>query len=129
VDVSRELVLPAPPEEVWEALTDPARLGEWFANEVELDPQPGGEGVFRWEGGEVRRATVHEVDVGRRFSFSWSDEESPEEETRVVFTLEEVPEGTRVTVSESATGPRACAGEWSSALELRSLLAGMAAPV
>jgi uncharacterized protein YndB with AHSA1/START domain len=129
VNVSRELVLPVQPSEVWEALTDPARLGEWFANDVELDPQPGGEGVFRWEGGEVRRARVHDVEVGRRFSFSWSDEESPDEETHVAFTLEEVPEGTRVTVTESAAGPRACAGEWMFALELQALLAGAAALV
>jgi uncharacterized protein YndB with AHSA1/START domain len=113
VDVTRELVLPAPPAEVWEALTDPDRLEEWFANDVELDPEPGGEGVFRWE----------DVEAGRRFSVRWSDEESPGEETHVAFTLEEVPEGTRVTVTESAPGPRASAGEWSSALELRALLA------
>jgi uncharacterized protein YndB with AHSA1/START domain len=127
VDVTRELVLPAPPEEVWEALTDPARLEEWFANDVELDAEPGGEGVFRWENGEVRRAHVDEAEIGRRFSFRWSEEESPAEESHVAFTLEEVPEGTRVTVTESATGLRACAGEWGSALELRALLAGVAA--
>jgi uncharacterized protein YndB with AHSA1/START domain len=76
VDVTRELVLPAPPAEVWEALTDSDRLEEWFANDVELDPEPGGEGVFRWEDGEIRRAHVEEVEAGRRFSFRWSDEES-----------------------------------------------------
>ncbi|MGH3047074.1 MAG: SRPBCC family protein [Gaiellaceae bacterium] len=127
MDVTRELVLPARPAEVWKALTDPDQLEEWFANDVELDPEPGGEGVFRWDDGEVRRARVEEVEVGRRFSFRWSEEESPAEETHVAFTLEEVPEGTRVTVTESAPGPSACAGEWSSALELRALLASVPA--
>lgn len=129
MDVTREQVLPAAPAEVWEALTDPGRLEEWFANDVELDPEPGGEGVFRWEDGEIRRARVEEVEFERRFSFRWSDEEAPHEETHVAFTLEEVPEGTRVTVTESAPGLQACAGEWSSALELRALLAGAAALV
>jgi uncharacterized protein YndB with AHSA1/START domain len=123
VQVTREVVMPATTEEVWEALTDPAELAEWFANEVELEPEPGGEGVFRWETGEVRRARVDEVEVGRRLAFRWSAEDSPEEETEVAFTLEEVPEGTRVTVTESAPGPQACAGEWSTALELRTLAA------
>jgi uncharacterized protein YndB with AHSA1/START domain len=69
------------------------------------------------------------VDVPRRFSFRWSDEESPAEETHVAFTLEEVPEGTRITVTESAPGPRACAAEWSSALELRAFFAKVPALV
>lgn len=108
MEITRELVLPAPPEEVWEALTDPDRLAEWFANEVELDPRPGGRGVFRWDNGESRAATVEEVDPLRRFGFRW------EEEGEVEFELEEVDEGTKVTVRETT-------GEFSAAIELRSL--------
>ena len=48
MEVTREVVFPAPPEEVWEALTDPEQLEEWFANDVELDTVPGGEGVFEF---------------------------------------------------------------------------------
>src|SRR4051794_41713077 len=55
VQIEREIVVPAPPDEVWEALTEPERLEEWFASEVELDAQPGGEGVFRWGDGDERR--------------------------------------------------------------------------
>ena len=40
--VRREIVLPNPREEVWEALTDPERLEDWFANDVDLDLRPGG---------------------------------------------------------------------------------------
>jgi uncharacterized protein YndB with AHSA1/START domain len=120
VEVTRELVLPDPPDEVWTALTDPGELEEWFANEVELALEPGGEGVFRWDNGEVRHATVEEVEPGRRLSFRWSDEEEGEE-TLVAFELEEVEDGkTRVTVTESA--PEASA--WGCALELRALTSG-----
>src|SRR3954452_21270291 len=56
MQVEREIVFPAPPDEVWEALTEPERLEEWFANDVELDVRPGGEGVFRWDDGEERHA-------------------------------------------------------------------------
>src|SRR2546423_15236029 len=56
VEIEREIVFPASPAEVWEALTEPERLEEWFATEVELDAQPGGEGVFRWGDGDERRA-------------------------------------------------------------------------
>ena len=54
--IRREIVLPAPREEVWEALTDPERLEDWFANEVELDLRPGGGATFRWGNGEERHA-------------------------------------------------------------------------
>jgi uncharacterized protein YndB with AHSA1/START domain len=116
VEVTREIVVDAEPEEVWEALTDPARLEEWFANDVELDAEAGGEGVFRWENGEERYALVEEVDVGRRFSFRWRD--GAGEETVVAISLDAVGPATRVVVTESATGPAACAAEWATALEL-----------
>ena len=38
MEIEREIVLPVPPEEAWEALTEPEQLEEWFANDVELDP-------------------------------------------------------------------------------------------
>src|SRR2546423_15414138 len=66
VEVTREVVFPAPPEEVWEALTEPERLEEWFANEGELDARPGGAGVFRWGDGDERHATVREAGPAER---------------------------------------------------------------
>ncbi len=115
MEITRELVLPAPPEEVWEALTDAERLAEWFANDVDLDPRPGGRGLFRWDDGETRTALVEEVDPPRRFGFRWTDRD---DEGEVAFELEEVSEGTRVTVRESTADPQACAGAFGTALEL-----------
>ena len=117
MEVTREVVVEAEPADVWEALTDPARLEEWFASEVELDPEPGGSGVFRWENGEERQAVVEDVDVGRRFAFRWRGDG---EESVVAISVQPVEAGTRVVVTESATGLQACvaAGEWATALEL-----------
>ena len=117
MEVRREVVLPAPREEVWSALTEAERLAEWFANDVDLDARPGGVGRFRWGDGEERRAVVERVEPERCFEFTWSDEE----ESRVAFTLEDDPEGTRLTVTESAPGPRASACEWSWGVELWTL--------
>ena len=123
MEVRREIVLPAPREEVWSALTEAERLGEWFANEVELDPRPGGEGVFRWGDGTVRRARVEAVEHGRRFAFRWHDEADDGAATRVEITLAETAAGTRLTVVESAPpGVTALAGEWSWSLELLASL-------
>ncbi len=119
MEVTRELVLPAPPEEVWEELTDPARLEEWFANEVELELEPGGGGRFRWDSGEERHAVVEEVEEGRHLAYTWSDETG--RETHVDFTIEEVDEGTRVVVTETAP-----VAEWGPALELRAFALAVA---
>jgi uncharacterized protein YndB with AHSA1/START domain len=108
VEVVREIVFPSSPDEVWDALTEADQLEEWFANDVELDPRPGGAGIFRWDDGEERRATVVVAEPGERLVLDW------DEDGEVEFTLEEVEEGTRLLVRE--TSP-----EWSTALELRAL--------
>jgi uncharacterized protein YndB with AHSA1/START domain len=108
VEVTREIVFPVPPDEVWEALTDPEQLEEWFANDVELDAREGGEGVFRWDDGEERHATVVEAAPGDRLVLDW------DEEGTVELTLEEVEEGTRLRVRESTP-------QFAIALELRAM--------
>src|SRR5581483_4775207 len=105
--ITREIVLPAPREEVWDALTEPDRLAEWFATEVELDLRPGGGASFRWGNGEERRAVVTEVEPEERLAFSWEDE------GEVEFTLADAAEGTRLVVRETSPA-------WSTALELRA---------
>src|SRR6266705_6258340 len=96
VQIEREIVFPASPTEVWEALTEPERLEEWFATEVELDAQPGGEGVFRWGDGDERRAVVREIEEAERLVLDWDDGGS------VVLELEPMVAGTRVHVVESS---------------------------
>lgn len=105
--LTREVILPVSPEEAWESLTTEAELEAWFADGVELDPRPGGEATFFWEGRGSRRAVVEEVDEPYRFAFRWDD--VPDGATRseggpgtqVVFTLHEHPRGTRLVVVES----------------------------
>jgi uncharacterized protein YndB with AHSA1/START domain len=108
MEVEREIVVPEPPGEVWEALTEPERLEEWFASEVELDARPGGAGVFRWGDGDMRAAIVRELEPAERLVLDWHDGGS------VTIELEPVVEGTRVRVVE--TSP-----EFAPALELRAL--------
>ena len=44
--VRREIDLDATPADVWDALTRPELLEQWFEADVELDPRPGGAGCF-----------------------------------------------------------------------------------
>jgi len=111
MEVRREIVLPAPRDEVWDALTDEERLEEWFANDVELDPRPGGAGSFRWDDGAERTASVEAVEAEERLVLRWDDGGG-----LVELRLEDDPAGTRVLVRE--TSP-----EWSIALELQASFA------
>jgi uncharacterized protein YndB with AHSA1/START domain len=105
--IRKEITLPSPREDVWEALTDPERLSDWFANDVELDLRPGGGASFRWANGEERHATVTEVEPERRLAFEWEDE------GEVRFTLADAGEGTRLVVVETTPA-------WSTALDLQA---------
>ena len=106
--IRRDIVLDAPRGEVWDALTDPSRLEDWFANDVELDLRPGGGASFRWANGEERHAVVREVEPGQRLAFEWEDEAG-----EVEFTLADDADGTLLTVTE--TDPA-----WTTALDLQA---------
>jgi uncharacterized protein YndB with AHSA1/START domain len=106
--VTRSVDLDAAPAEVWDALTEAALLGEWLADEVELEAEPGGAIVCRYADGEERRGEVELVEEAERLAWSWwrDEDASP---TRVELVLDAVAEGTRLTVIETAplraTGP------------------------
>ncbi len=102
--VTRTVLIDAPPEEVWAAMIVPARLEEWFADEVEADElAPDVEVLFRWEDGCERHGVIEDVQAPRRLSLRWSALDGAE--SHVAFELVEEGDGTRVTVIES--GPTA----------------------
>jgi uncharacterized protein YndB with AHSA1/START domain len=126
--VERSILLDAPPEEVWEALTDPAALREWLAPEVELDPREGGELLCRYEDGEERRGEVELVEEAERLAFRWWREDSGP--SRVELVLEGVAEGTRLTVVEPGLVPVAAfllAASWAAQLARLRLAVGLVA--
>jgi uncharacterized protein YndB with AHSA1/START domain len=103
--VERRIVLTTPREEVWAALTEPARLSAWIGAEVDLDVRSGGRGMARRGDGAMRRIRVETVEPPRRFVFRWWPYEHdgrPGHSTRVEFLLEEHEAGhTLLTVTES----------------------------
>lgn len=109
--IEREISLPAPPERVWEALTEPEALSSWFGARAELVPRPRARVTFRWEDGRERAAVVEEADHGRRLAFRWLPfERLPGGGHRAVgpgrveITLEPQEEGTRLRVTEWGPG-------------------------
>lgn len=104
-EIRRELVVEAPIEQVWEALTNAEHLSKWFGDSAEVDLRPGGRARFGWsEFNDSSEAIVEVVDRPSRFSFRWEAlRDTPVEQasTLVEFSLESVGEGTRLTLVES----------------------------
>ena len=104
--VTRSVVLPAEPDEVWATLTAPEELSAWLGDVVALELEPGGSLVVRENQGATRRGVVEAADPGRILSFRWrrlagaglSLEVGGA--SRVTFVLEADPAGTRLTVTE-----------------------------
>jgi uncharacterized protein YndB with AHSA1/START domain len=101
--VERELLLPAAePDEAWDSVADPERLGDWLGGDVELDPVPGGEFHISFDNGGEREGFVEELDSeAHRFSFWWR---RPDDElsTRVEISLVEAEDGTIIRVVETS---------------------------
>lgn len=106
----------ATPEEVFEALTDPAQLEQWWGTAEsyhtsgwQLEPSAGGEWSVRTTAPDGSEASVHGeyrvVDPPRVLEFTWAASWDDFVETTVRFDL--VPavvrgvSGTRVTVTHS----------------------------
>jgi uncharacterized protein YndB with AHSA1/START domain len=134
--VRREIVLPVDRTRAWELITEPEELQEWLADEVELEPEPGAIVRASWpESGEVRAGVVEEVEEERRLRFRW-DDGTAGVPSRVEWTLDDHPAGTRFVVVERplvalpATRPATHAGPTAAAWTARtSALARAAALV
>jgi uncharacterized protein YndB with AHSA1/START domain len=104
--VEKRVVYPVGRDEVWAAITRPEELSRWFGMEViSLDLRPAGRIVFKDGGGTSRRALVEEVEPPCHFVFRWlptpAGGPARDPGSRVDFFLEEVPEGTALTVVET----------------------------
>src|SRR5215217_7352262 len=102
--VRREIVLPVERDRAWELLTEPAELREWLADEVELEPEAGAPLRVAWATGEAREGVVEEVEEERRLRFRW-DDGATGIPSRVEWTLDDAPGGTRVVVEERPLVP------------------------
>jgi uncharacterized protein YndB with AHSA1/START domain len=106
--VEREMILRAPVERVWAALTDPAEIVKWFGDGADIDLRPGGAATFSF-GDQHEPAIVYTVEENRRFAFYWvpgpsngkPSEVTEDSRTLVDFTLEPFEGGTRLKLVES----------------------------
>jgi uncharacterized protein YndB with AHSA1/START domain len=121
--IEKKVLLHAPLERVWRAISDSAEFGKWFGVKFDGPFTPGarmrGAIVGTTVDPEVAKAQQAHKDVpfeimieqmipGRLFSFRWHPhgvepgaDYSAEPTTLVSFALEKTPEGVMLTVTES----------------------------
>jgi uncharacterized protein YndB with AHSA1/START domain len=110
--IEKRIVLRAPRSRVWRALTDAEEFGTWFGFRMATPFAPGARvhGKVTTPGYEHLsfEMFVERMEPERLFSWRWHPgavepevDYSPEPMTLVEIQLEEVPEGTRLTVVET----------------------------
>jgi uncharacterized protein YndB with AHSA1/START domain len=111
--IEREVRIDASPETVYEVITSPAHLTEWWPDEAVVEATPGatGELVFgdRTSGdAHVPRLTVVDAVPSRLFSFRWTHPEGEEarEGNSLLVTFELAPSGDGTLLRMTETGFR-----------------------
>lgn len=96
--VTREVLIAARPETVWEFLVDPEKATRWMGQEAKFDVRPGG--VYRCDviSGHVASGEFVEVDEPRRLVLTWgwepgADGPNPVPPGSSTIEIDLVPEG------------------------------------
>ena len=121
--IEKQTTLRAPRARVWQAISDSNQFGEWFGARFDGPFVAGATVTARIVGTSVDPDVAQQqqpyadkrfdimietLEPERRFSFRWHPhavdsniDYANEPTTLVTFTLEDVPEGTRLTITES----------------------------
>lgn len=91
--VAKTLIIQAPIERVWAALTGPLVISAWMGGEVQSDPHPGGKFVY-FDGQTTGRYTL--VEEPYRLEYTWRQSTWPTDwpDSSVRWRLRRMPEGT-----------------------------------
>ena len=110
--IEREIHIDAPPEIVFQVVSSPEHVREWWPDEARYEPVPGsvGELVFGdpEAGGKAASITVVDVRPPRTFSFRWTHPagEVAEESNSLLVTFELAPSGGGTLLRMTETGFR-----------------------
>jgi uncharacterized protein YndB with AHSA1/START domain len=121
--IEKKILLKAPLDRVWRAISDSKEFGTWFGMKVDGPFTPGAimRGVIvptkvnaevaaaqkQYEGKQIE-ITIERMEPERLISFRWHPhavepgvDYSSEPTTLIVFALEQMPDGVQLTVTES----------------------------
>jgi uncharacterized protein YndB with AHSA1/START domain len=110
--IEKQVVLRAPRSRVWRALANAAEFGSWFGIELDGAFAPGAsvKGHITMPGDQLMtiEIAIERMEPESRMSYRWHPypikadvDYSSEPTTLVEFQLEDVPDGTQLTIVES----------------------------
>lgn len=109
--IEKSIIIHAPVERVWRALTDHKEFGTWFRVALDgpfaLGEATTGRMTYPGHEGAPWRSVTTRLDEPHLFAFDWPHPDDDGSDgvaaptTRVEFRLEAIPEGVRLTVVES----------------------------
>ena len=107
--IEREFHVDASPEVVFDVISSPVHIREWWDAETDLEPAPGATGELVWadetnDRAHVSPITVVDAQPPRLFSFRWvypdDTAAAPDNSLLVTFTLSPSNSGTVVRMTE-----------------------------
>ena len=111
--IEREIHIDASPDVVYEVISTPEHLREWWPDDADVDPVPGATGTLTFgdpasPDARVESLTVVEADPPRRFAFRWVHEagEAAGPGNSLLVTFDLVASGTGTVLSLKETGFR-----------------------
>src|SRR5699024_7985394 len=90
--IEREIWVDAAPEVVFDVVSNPKHIADWWLAETDIDPVTGSDGELAWVDhdtgqGEVVRITVADAVPPRLFSFRWRHPEGEDPSTANSFLV------------------------------------------
>jgi uncharacterized protein YndB with AHSA1/START domain len=111
--IERQIHIDAPPEVVFEVISRPEHIRNWWSAQSDVEPTPGATGELVWADGENPRAHVSPVTVlvaepPRLFTFRWTHRagETAADGNSLLVTFELVPVGSGTQLRLTETGFR-----------------------
>lgn len=103
--IEQDITIAAPIATLWDVITRPEYMSQWFGCQVDIEVRPGGRGKLTWNENLQAPVEIVEVEKPHLFSFRWvaPDEQtaSTHQQTLVAFRLTEAGAETRLTLTES----------------------------
>jgi len=96
--VKREIVVNAPLNKVWDALTKPEHLNLWYTKNADIEFRIGGRGYMNHGWGATSEGIFTEIDTMKRFVL-----QSIDGDFTTITSLEEIGDGIKVSIEYQAS--------------------------
>ena len=109
--IERDIDVAAPPEVVFEVISSPEHMRQWWPDDARFEPVEGAPGELVWRDtrtGETTTVafTVVEVDPPKRFSFRWCYPEPDRGGQALLVTFDLLPTGAGTLIRMTESGFR-----------------------